>query len=248
MRRRDALAAAGAAGGFAGCTGILGGSCGPGEREIGALSDAAAAGDLPSTASVTGTVAQYVEPPRTKVTGKLMVLDDGTGRAVVYPPRAFEFNADVVGLGTCVEVDAELNVSRSRTLELPVLMVRSEGDVSENGRSGRSPETLPTLPSAEFEYEWTQANSYEGAAVTLHHRGGDPVPADRLLVKRQDDHDREEYHWHEAADGVSGDDDVTEGASIHVDAERGALVWDHDERWKRPLVLWPPDRWQITFF
>lgn len=249
MRRRDVLATVGvgATTATAGC-GVLGGeSCGPGEDEIGDVSDRLASGEAPESVSLTGAAAQYVDPPRLDVTGQLLVLDDGTGKAIAYPPRAMEFNPETIERGTCLTLESSLNVSRSKTLELPVLMVGGTDEVETDGSTSVPEETMPTAPDATFEYEWMTAKKYEGQAVTLHHRDGDAVPADQLVVEYQGDHGDGPRYWHEVADDVGADDDVQPGDQIYVGSERGGLVWEHSDSWRRPLVLWPPGRWSITF-
>ena len=103
MKRRKTLkiiGAVGASASVAGCSGILGGGCGPGEDEIGTLAEevnateAGTATGNRDSASITGEIQSIGDNE--------VVIDDGTGTAELTTLFG-GFTAQNVGEGDCVQ-------------------------------------------------------------------------------------------------------------------------------------------------
>ncbi|WP_324663658.1 hypothetical protein [Haloarcula sediminis] len=108
MKRRQTLKVVGAAGvsaSVAGCSGILGGGCGPGEDEIGTLAEEVDASEATSTAAEASTE----DRESASITGEIqsigdseVVIDDGTGTAKLTTLFG-GFTAENVGEGDCAQ-------------------------------------------------------------------------------------------------------------------------------------------------
>ncbi|WP_262174847.1 hypothetical protein [Haloarcula laminariae] len=108
MKRRKTLKIVGAAGvsaSVAGCSGILGGGCGPGEDEIGTLAEEVNEGGATSTAAEASTE----DRESASITGEIqsigdnaVIVDDGTGTAKLTTLFG-GFTAQNVGEGDCAQ-------------------------------------------------------------------------------------------------------------------------------------------------
>lgn len=110
MKRRQALKVMGAAGAtasVAGCSGILGGGCGPGEDEIGELAEIVnRTGTPPEEAESTSTGTSELPSVEGKIQSigdNEIIIDDGTGTAKLTTLDGSGFQTTNVGEGDCAQ-------------------------------------------------------------------------------------------------------------------------------------------------
>lgn len=231
MKRREWLAAVGAATTTAGLAG-LGGcleeqavECRPDEEDV-------RFGDVGfedgQTAGFRGAVVGFSQG---------VLVDDTTGIARLTATDDQYIEMNELDVGTCLRGEGTIETERSWANRLPVFVVDR---LESLGRAQRSVASIPQGPTAEFEATVDQDGCE--ATLTLRHDQGDPVPADqlRLVVRPLDGTDDTRRGWWyefdnqvDPGEAVAVDDSLT----VTVPAGReGTLAWVDD--WSRQLVGW----------
>jgi len=241
MERRELLATVGALGAVSstpslgGCLGST--ACEPREEDT-PLGDVGLDydGELSFRAAVVGVVDD-----------SNLIIDDTTGEAQLYTGINYEIDTDFVDVGDCVKGEGTVSPRSSWDNRMPTVSLR-ESEFESAGTAGRDVEPVSEKPDAAFGVSFDSDRGSCETDVTLTHRGGEPVPADELLVVHRPDPrgdtytgepDEVERWWHEIDGEKEASDTVSEAesATFTVEGEReGVLAWVGD--WSDELKGW----------
>lgn len=235
MNRRQYLGVVGA-GGFgtlAGCVGILGGACTPGDDPVGEIEL-----DLSGyTESDRYTAHRYdVQGTIVEVASTGIVIDDGTGLAELsVEETGYVFDTDEVDEGDCFGGSGPLYIPWSGQHEVPHIALEEV----DHGQSEQPVSPPPERPNQ------TVSSNYSGLSneLTVTVSGPAEIPSDRLLVRWREyesetpwtEADRE--WWHEVTDVPPGEP-IPDGSQFSRELygfDYSALWMSDDRGWSREL-------------
>lgn len=213
MQRRALLASLGAASCTAGCSTVFSTSCGPGDRELGALYESVLEMSDPGSVAVRGTI--------TRLDRLTLTIADGTGYAEIWSPEGQKFSG--LETGDCVGIAGAVDPTESRTYGHLTLNLYSEDDLDRAGPTRDPPGGPPPKPDLTFDI----AAAEDGMRLT--HAGSDGVPAERLEFRHRPAEDLRIYEW----SAVTGSEGTVEPGDSAVFTRPGQaqLVWRPDDHW-----------------